>query len=400
MKSDISIRNEEMLLLGLCRLFFNAELKVTLQSLAEEVKDWNYLASLANTHGVAALVYNNLENLKFLQFVPPEVSERLRNSLMASLSRNARNTEAMGGVLRLLNKEKIKIVLLKGLALELSVYGNSGLRQMTDVDVLATREDCLKARRLLMNNGFISLPVKSVFHKSILADAGKHLPTLIKDGFSFELHNELFGTGKNGLTRMLYVSSTEIEIKAEKTFIPSPQLFFLYLVRHMYSHEMNNESQLRLYADLVVLIERYKDEIINNDLLEYAMDAGMSEILAGKLEPLRDLWGISFPEGINEFINKRNNPSSIDRFIIFLKSPKDNSSPDRAVLYRHNISEVPGLHRKTLFLLGDLFPTIRFMKKRYNCNSGWKALLYYPLRWGKVWYLLKGVTQRHKGSMA
>jgi hypothetical protein len=320
---------------------------------------------------------------------------------MASLSRNARNTEAIGGVLRLLNNEKIKIVLLKGLALELSVYGNSGLRQMTDVDVLATREDCLKARRLLMNNGFISLPVKSVFHKPILADAGKHLPTLIKDGFSFELHHELFGTGKNGLTRMLYDSSPEIEIKAEKTFIPSPQLFFLYLVRHLYSHEMNNESQLRLYADLVVLIERYKDEIINNDLLEYAKDAGMSEILAGRLEPLRDLWGISFPEGINEFIYKWVNPSSINKFVIFLKSPKDNSSPDRAVLYRHNISEVPGLHRKTLFLLGDLFPTIRFMKKRYNCNSGWKALLYYPLRWGKVWYLLKGFTaQRHKGSTA
>jgi hypothetical protein len=271
---------------------------------------------------------------------------------------------------------------------------------MTDVDVLATREDCLKARRLLMNNGFISLPVKSVFHKPILADAGKHLPTLIKDGFSFELHHELFGTGKNGLTRMLYDSSPEIEIKAEKTFIPSPQLFFLYLVRHLYSHEMNNESQLRLYADLVVLIERYKDEIINNDLLEYAKDAGMSEILAGRLEPLRDLWGISFPEGINEFIYKWDNPSSINKFVFFLKSPKDNSSPDRAVLYRHNISEVPGFHRKTLFLLGDLFPTIRFMKKRYNCNSGWKALLYYPLRWGKVWYLLKGVgAQRHKDSI-
>jgi hypothetical protein len=398
MKSNINIRDEEILLLGLCRLSFNPELKVMLQALAEEALDWNYFASLANAHGVAALVYNNLEKLQFLQFIPQEITEHLRNSLMTSLSRNARNIDAMGEVLRLLNSEKIKIILLKGLALELSVYGNSGLRQMTDVDVLATREDCLKARRSLMANGFISLPVKSVFHKSILADIGKHLPTLIKDGFAFELHHELFGTDNNVLTRILYDSSLETEIKSEKAYIPSPQIFFLYLVKHLYQHEMNNESQLRLYADLVVLIEEYRDEIINYDLLEYAKDAGMCEILAWRLEPLRDLWGVSFPEWINEFIDKWYNPSSINKFIFFLKSPKNNPSPDRAAIYRHNIGEVPGLHRKILFLLGDLFPTIGFMKKRYNCNSGWKTLLYYPLRWGKVWFLIKGNRRQATGD--
>ena len=173
---------------------------------------------------------------------------------MLSLSRNAFNTEAMGEVLRLLNGENIKTVLLKGLALELSVYGNSGLRQMTDVDILISREQCMKARNILMSNGYVSLPVKSVFHKLIIADTGKHLPSLIKNGTSVEIHHELFGGRKNVLTRMLYENSYEIEIKGEKAYIPQPQIFFLYLVRHLYLHEMNNESQLRLYTDLVVLI--------------------------------------------------------------------------------------------------------------------------------------------------
>jgi hypothetical protein len=397
MKNNINIRSEEILLLGLCRLSFNAELKVMLQALAEEALDWDYFASLANVHGVSALVYSNLEKLCFLQFIPVEVTGLLRNAFMTSVSRNARNIDVMGGVLRLLNSEKIKIVLLKGLALELSVYGNCGLRQMTDVDVLATREDCMRARRTMMNNGYLSLPLKSVLYKPIIADAGKHLPTLIKNGFQFELHHKLFGTGRNVLTRMLYDRSHEIEIKDEKTFIPSPQIFFLYLVRHLYEHEINNESQLRLYTDLVVMIDQYKDKIINYDLLEYAKQAGMSEILAWRLEPLRDLWGISFPEWVNEFIDKWYNPSSINKFIFFLKSPKDNPSPDKAALYRHNFGEVPGIHRKLLFLLGVLFPTITFMKKRYGCKSVWNTLLHYPLRLGKVWYLVKGVTaQRHK----
>jgi hypothetical protein len=390
MNKNLNIRDEEILLLGLCRLDFNVELKVMLMALAENLTDWSYFVSLADAHGVAALVYNNLEKLKFLQYLPKDGVEHLHNALLMSLSRNTHFTESVDEVLKLLNKENIKMVLLKGMALELSVYGNAGLRQMTDVDVLMTREDCLKARKVLMNNEFVSLPVKSVFHKPILADTGKHLPTLIRNDFLFELHHELFGAGKNILTKMLYEASHEIVIKGEKSFLPEPQIFFLYLVKHLYLHEMNNESQLRLYADLVVLIEKHRDEIINYELLEYAIQAGMQEILAWRLEPLRDLWGISFPDWVNDFINKWYNPDSINRFVFFLKSPKDNPSGDRAWLYRHHLSEIPGFHRKALYVFGDLFPTFDFMKKRYDCRSRWKALLYYPLRWGKLWYLVKG----------
>ncbi|MCX6332987.1 MAG: nucleotidyltransferase family protein [Bacteroidia bacterium] len=389
MNSTLDIRDEEILLLGLCRLSFDIELTVMLRALAETATDWSYFSSLANKHGVAALVYHNLEKLGFLQYVPKEQAGILHNSLLITVSRNARNAEATSGVLNLLKEENIKIVLLKGLALELSVYGNKGLRQMTDVDVLASTEDCMKARKVLIDNGFTSLPVKSILHKPMLAYTGKHLPTLTKDGFAFELHHELFGAGRNVLTKMLYDASLETGLNSAKTYIPRPQIFFLYLVKHLYLHEMNNESQLRLYTDLVVLIEKHRDEIINYDLLTYAIQAGMEEILAWRLEPLRDLWGISFPGWLNDFINKWYNPASINKFVFFLKSPKDNPVQNRALVYRNTFKDIPGIHRKALYLLGDLFPTFEFMKKRYNCSSSWKALLYYPLRWGKMWYLIK-----------
>ncbi len=396
MNGKLDIRDEEILLLGLCRLSFDVELTIMLRALAETVTDWKYFSSLANRHGVAALVYHNLEKLDFIKFIPKDSSDILHNALLVNISRNARNAEATVSVLKLMNEEEIKIVLLKGLALELTVYGNMGLRQMTDVDVLATRDDCMKARRVLMENGFASLPVKSVLHKPLMAYTGKHLPTLTKDGFAIELHHELFGSEQNVLTKMLYETSRETDLNSAKTYIPQPQIFLLYLVKHLYLHEMNNESQLRLYTDFVVLIEKYRDEIITYDLLSYAIQAGMEEILAWRLEPLRDLWGISFPEWMNDFINKWYNPASINKFVFFLKSPKDNHVENRAERYRNNLKEIPGLHRKILYFLGDLFPTFEFMKKRYKCRSTWQTLLYYPMRLGKVWYLIK--VQGYKGA--
>ncbi len=389
MNSEVNIRDEETLLLGLCRLEYRDEQLEKIRALATVITDWNYFSFLANAHGVAALAYHNLEKYSLLTGIPREVVTFLKGALMLSLSRNAYNTEAMGEALRLLNGENIRTVLLKGMALEFSVYGNAGLRQMSDIDVLISRNQCIKARNILINSGYVSLPLKSIFHKLIFADTGKHLPSLIKSGTSIEIHHELFGSKKNVLTMMLYDNSYKIEIKGAKAYIPQPQIFFLYLIKHLYLHEMNNESQLRLYTDLVVMIEKYHDEILNYDLLTYASRAGMSEILAWRLEPLRDLWGISFPGWIDDFIDRWYNPDSINKFIFFLKSPKDNPPLDKARFYRHVISDIPGLHRKFLFLLGDLFPTISFMKKRYNCPDTWKVLFYYPHRLGKVFWLFR-----------
>jgi hypothetical protein len=389
MKSEVRISDEEHLLLELCRLEFSDEQINRVKSLLAVITDWPYFSNLANEHGVAALVWYNLEKYQLHSGIPEAAAYFLKCTLMRSLGRNTFNTESMGEVLRLLNAENIKIVILKGLALENSVYGNQGLRQMSDIDILINRDECIKARKILIRNGYVSLPVKSFFHKQILAYYGKHLPSLIKNGTSVEIHHELFGGRKNLMTKMLYDSSYMVEIKGEKTWFPQPQIFFLYLVKHLWLHEMNNESQLRLYTDLIVLIEKHNYEILNYNLLKCASDAGMSEILAWHLEPLRDVWGISFPGWLNDFIDKWHNEDFIDRFFFFLRSPKNNPPGDKAGFYRHILADIPGFHRKFLFILGDLFPTVSFMKNRYKCKSTWKVLLYYPHRLGKVLWLLK-----------
>lgn len=389
MKNVQDIRNEEILLLGLCRLNFSKEQTGKITDLVKSVSDWDYFARLAGEHGVVALVFHNLEKLGFLHLIPEKVAIVLNSSLMLSLTRNAFHTSTISEVLKIFNEANIKIVLLKGIALEHSVYGNQGLRQMTDIDILLDRTNRKKAQLILIENGFVSMPVKSLFHRPIIAYSGKHLPSMLKNGASIDIHLELFTGRRNILTKLLYENSSEIRINDLYAQIPRPQLFFLYLVKHLYTHEINNESQLRLYTDLVVMLEKYYDEIINFDILSYASRSGMSEILAWRLEPLRDLWGISFPDWIDDFIDKWYNPDSINRFVIFLKSPKKNITSGNPVKYRKTIREIPGLHRKVLFILGDLFPTLSFMKERYKCNSKMKALLYYPHRLGKLVWLVR-----------
>jgi hypothetical protein len=389
MKNEIEIRDEEILLLGLCRLSFTGDQTRKVTELAGKVNDWGYFVRLAKEHGIASLVSDNIERLGLADVIPPEQLQVLRDTRMLSLGRNAFLLSAAEEMLGLLNREGIKVVLLKGLALELTVYGNRGLRQMTDSDILISRGDYLKAQSVLMENGYDSTPVKSGFHKPIIEWTGKHLPSLLKNGTSIDLHIELFGGSRNDLTADLMNTAIEIKADREKAYIPGPRLFFLFLVKHLYQHELNGESQLRLYADLVVLLEKYRDDIICYDLIGDASKAGLSRVLAWKLEPLRDLLGISFPEWIDNFIDKWFHPDSINTFVCFLKSPKGNKVERPGLVYRNTLREVPGLHRKIMFLLGDLFPTISFMKKRYKLKSSAKALLYYSVRFGKIFWLIR-----------
>ena len=117
-----------------------------LRALAEGIVDWKHFITMVSEHGVAALVYHNLEKLDLLQLLPEGEKSFLKKCLLKSLSRNTRNAKMLAEALHLMNSQDMKVVLLKGSALEIMVYGNEGLRQMSDVDVLLSRQDCLDAR--------------------------------------------------------------------------------------------------------------------------------------------------------------------------------------------------------------------------------------------------------------
>lgn len=193
MTSETYLRDEENLLLELCRLEFSREQLDRIRSRIALINDWDYFRNLVSEHGVPALIWHNLEKYQLITGIPEETALFLRGAMLKSLSRNTFNRESMAKALRLLNMENIKTVILKGLALEKTVYGDSGLRQMSDVDILIDRKEAVKAAKILIGDGYESLPVKSVFHEFITGYSGKHLPSLIKNGTSVEIHIELFG---------------------------------------------------------------------------------------------------------------------------------------------------------------------------------------------------------------
>ncbi len=139
----------EKLLLCLCRRVLTPAEKEEISGLAAEVKDWDLFVRQANEHGIIALAHENLSEAGCSGLIPPASSKTLYQGYLSSLARNTALSERLDHILNLARQEGIRIILLKGMALEKTIYGNRGLRQMNDIDLLTDRKDAVPLRNLL-----------------------------------------------------------------------------------------------------------------------------------------------------------------------------------------------------------------------------------------------------------
>ncbi|MDT8402616.1 MAG: nucleotidyltransferase family protein [Bacteroidales bacterium] len=377
------LRSEEELLLELCRLSFNSEQKNIIRELVNSESDWDYFIRLANEHGIVSSTYHSLEQLDLLSEMPENIKETLRALYLKSLARNTFLAERFIDINKTLADIGIEPVVLKGMALEPFIYENRGLRQMTDIDLhIPGKDDCINAWKHLKDSGYITKPLKSRLYKKLLADFGKHMPDLYKDGISIDLHHSLFDI------------EHRIEILSLKTdraelLVPDHDIHFLFLAKHLADHESNGESQLRLYLDLVQLFLRHGEKTGAKHLVSLAKKLDIEDVLIEKLFLLNLFWNVPVEGEILGKISPERKARATSKFIDFLRNPKGNTGRNRGAGYRKTLRNIPTMRKKLLFILGDIFPSITFMQNRYGTKTRIGACVYYPLRFGKLLLLIR-----------
>jgi hypothetical protein len=397
MIDDITESNRAVnLLLQLCSIASDRKEKEPVMREAESFSNWKLFTDLAVKHGVAALVWQNMSDLSLTKPVPEPERTILEGSRLRSITRVAYITSVAGDVVSILGKEGIRVLLLKGLALEHQVYGSRGLRQMSDADLLVAPEEALRARDILIREGFVSMPMKSRLYRHIILDLGNHLPELHRGGVSVDLHHRLFGP--EGATMISHAIRNAAVLSVEgKTFhVLPPAIAFLGLVSHVYKHEVKGEFQLRLHNDICLLLNKYGSEILNEELMSSSAQAGIENEVREVLSVVSGAWGIQVPHEMR--LNPEQEKEAVKTFIQRILHPGLVKPVSRREFFRRNLKSVRGVRKKLIFIAGDLFPSVGFMKRRYGCRTTMQALLHYPHRLGKVSWILGKNTARGKSK--
>jgi hypothetical protein len=102
-----------------------------------EAIDWDTVFSLANLHGVAPLVYSNLQRCDPIQLeLPPTVISQFQAEFYRSAARQGYFAQRLTDILRFLKKKSIDVMVVKGVALGLLVYERPWYTVAADIDIV------------------------------------------------------------------------------------------------------------------------------------------------------------------------------------------------------------------------------------------------------------------------
>jgi hypothetical protein len=149
---------EEEFLLCHARTVMTGPARARIEQLIAQKLDWNRIDELAARHRVRPLLYKHLKADPRRPEIPTGIWTRLENHAVWTVGRNLAQVNELLRIVKLLRAENIPALPFKGPVLGARFYGNIGLREFFDLDFLLRRDDLLRAKAILLRDGFTSPP--------------------------------------------------------------------------------------------------------------------------------------------------------------------------------------------------------------------------------------------------
>lgn len=192
--SDVGVNSfaaespESALLLTCARASLDEVQKRRIHDLVSGSLDWDLVLQLADRHGLQPLLHWHL-NRVCPDAVPDQPRQHLRVAFQRVSALNILLTHELQKLLILFADNGVRAVPYKGPALALQLYGNVALRQFSDLDILVHPRDVLRARDLLLAEGYAQLPPLTDGQQKVLLRTQCNLPfTRDRNRMIVELH--------------------------------------------------------------------------------------------------------------------------------------------------------------------------------------------------------------------
>lgn len=146
-------RPENQLLLCCATLCDSPDRIIRIRNLTGTEIDWAYFLRTARRHRVMPLLYWNLKKVHF-EAVPEGVVKELFNEYRINMIRNLFLSAKLFDLLDLFRANGISVIPYKGPTLSVLAYGDISLRHFVDLDFIVHRDDVIRAKRLLLSEGY------------------------------------------------------------------------------------------------------------------------------------------------------------------------------------------------------------------------------------------------------
>lgn len=286
-------RAEIELMLTCARARLDASQTKRIQELVSEQLDWDYQLQLADRHGMQPLLHWHL-NAVCPEAIPETQRQHLRSAFQRVSALNIVLTHELQKLLALFTANNVQAVPYKGPALALQLYGNVALRQFSDLDILVHPRDVLRARDLLLTEGYSPLPPLTDGQQAVLLRTQCNLPfTRDRKRMIVELHWTVSAPNfaRPFETDDFWGRLVDGRLETTNIKLPATEDLLLALCIHGSKHLW---ERLAWIADIAGLIES-RTELNWNELVNRARSTGSERMLFLGLRLASDLLNADVP---------------------------------------------------------------------------------------------------------
>jgi len=359
--------------------------------------NWEEVLASASRHDVAPLLYRSITNIVKDHDIPQEVMVRLRIAYRDNLARNMYLYAELRRILEVLHNNDVQVIFLKGAALAKTVYGDIGLRPMSDVDILVRRENLSNAVELLFQMGYSlcndqEAQNRNINVKELINAYSRHVPALshLQGIQKLDIHWTI--PDSPCTIAGLWERAKTIKIDKTDVLVLSLEDLLLHLSLHTSVHHKFHDHGLKQLYDIAITMNRYHNEIDWDQLRLRAYEWRTEKYLYLTLRLSREILGANVPERILSALKPKAFNEKIlmeaQRRILFQKAGKsDQKSSFEGIPHLDKFHPDNNLLKRTSFIFKRIFIPPKELASLYSLPTSSRYIYFY--------YFLRLISQLH-----
>jgi len=366
-------------------LLYCAQTKVA-EGMLNQIKDllgrplnWEEVLRSALGHGIAPLLYHNLNGIQERRFIPQNVIVKLEEAYQGNIARNMYLYAELSKILDAFRGKGLQVIILKGAALAKTVYKDIGLRSMSDLDLLVKKKDLPGIKEIMYD---LHYGKKNGYSEEYYQENHFHLPLYIHpDKPTIEIHWHIVRDPSLIDIDKWWARARVLTIGSCQAMMPSPEDILIHLCLHLFNHGYKT-ILLRDLCDISETLRYYRKEMnwnqLQDEINRFEIQKPVYTILSLLNELRKD----------NDNQLYRFDSHSVDLKLLALIENqifrgKENSFPFPKQFVQS--MAVDKFREKASILLETFFPPREIMAEQYPISMFSKKIyLYYVIRFFKI----------------
>jgi len=337
--------------------------------------NWDMLSEMAYFHNMEPILYWIVSNNDLLKDIPEWLKQRWEQSYFGNFLRNEEYFDILKTLLGRCEKEGISIIVLKGPALIGRIYKDSGLRTMSDLDILCSRDDLRRIVKIGRHMGYTMTAdgddPASTHHVAMYQAASGAILEFHFIPYEVIQDHARFMQMAWGRREWLNVGDFHFPVLCLK-------MELLFNIAHLFQHQF--DVSLKHYLDIAGLLLLYQKQLDWDEMGILLRDFGLEQTFAlttGFLSTMMRLPQVSEASRLN---NKDRAQQEFDASLRVLLAllDEDRLLDVRGVIwsFRIAIGNREGFGNKIAYVVKALFPFLGSSAAYHGIRSSGDAFRY------------------------